>query len=125
VLATAAADLLLVRRKTMWLRFLFHVSYAVTVIADITVLFFVWPAYKRTRQRAFLFLALAFAVGVFDTICDHTIGLIRMGHTDLIAYRTLRNVAHYGVIIFGAVGVILLTRLYLARLLRADATPNV
>jgi hypothetical protein len=61
-----------------WLWILFYVSYAVTVIGNAIGIAVVWPAFTRTRHRAFLFLAAAFVLGIFDTICDHTIGTIEM-----------------------------------------------
>jgi hypothetical protein len=97
-----------------WLWILFYLSYAFTVIGDAIGIAVVWPAFKRTRHRAFLFLAAAFVLGIFDTICDHTIGTIEMAPAQWVAYRTLRRFSYYADIILLVAGVVLLTRSYLA-----------
>jgi hypothetical protein len=93
-----------------------YTSYAVTVVADIIGLAVVWPAYKRTRNRAFLLIAAACALGIFDTVCDHTIGGTHMPHGQFVAYRTLRRFTYYADVILIVSGVVLLTRAYLAML---------
>ena len=103
-----------------WLHFLSYVSYAVTVIADMIGLYVIWPAYKRTRHRAFLLLSAAFALGIFDTICDHTIGLMHMSFWEYLPYRTLRRLAYFADVILGLMGVILLTRSYLSSIGKTD-----
>jgi hypothetical protein len=111
---------------TTWLKILFYTSYAVTVIANVTVLFTVWPAYQRTRNRAFLYLAAALALGIFDTICDHTLGQADMAPVYYIPYRTVRRFAYFADVILLATGLTLLTRSYLASLPKdSDDTSNV
>jgi protein-S-isoprenylcysteine O-methyltransferase Ste14 len=111
---------------TTWLKILFYTSYAITVIADVTVLFAVWPAYKRTRHRAFLYIAAALVLGIFDTVCDHTLGQSDMSPAQYIPYRTIRRFAYFADIILWATGLILLTRSYLAAIGKeSDATSNV
>lgn len=108
-----------------WFNIFFYTGYAITVIAGVTALFCVWPAYKQTRHRAFLFLAAAFALGVFDAICDHTLGVMKMAPSEQKVYLIVRDLAYYATSILPAVGVILLTRSYLAALPRTDVKPPV
>jgi hypothetical protein len=97
-----------------WLSILYYISYAVTVVADIACLTVVWPAFKRTRHRAFLLLAAGSALGIFDTICDHTLGTIEMPRGQYVAFRTLRRFTYYADVILIVTGIILLTRAYLS-----------
>jgi hypothetical protein len=105
---------------TAWLQFLSYASYAITVIFDIAALVVVWPAFKRTRHKAFLLLAAGCALGVFDTICDHTIGLTHMPLGQYVLYRTLRRFAYFTDIVVTMLGIILLTRSYLSVVGKSD-----
>lgn len=96
-----------------WLTFLFHTSLVVQVTANLVVLSYVLPAFKRTRHRAFLLISVAFMIGTFDTVCDHTIGLDSMPHAQYVVYRTLRRLTYFSTIVLGAMGLVLLTRSYL------------
>jgi hypothetical protein len=96
------------------LYYLYYANYAVTVVAAVTVLFAVAPAFKRTRHRAFLYLTFAFMLRIFDVVCDYTIGRFRMPHSQYVFYRTLRMSASFTTVILLATGVIILTRSYLA-----------
>jgi uncharacterized membrane protein len=109
-----------------WLTLLYYVNYAITVVTGVAVLFAVAPAYKRTRHRAFLYLTFAFMLRLFDIVCDYTIGRFRMPHGEHVAYRTLRMFASFATVILLTVGIIMLTRSYLASSQsKSDATPNV
>ena len=94
--------------------FLYYLIYAVTIIAAVTVLFAVAPAFKRTRHRAFLYLTFAFMLTIFDKICDYTIGRFRMPHSQYVTYHTLRYCASFAAVILLATGIIILTCSYLA-----------
>jgi hypothetical protein len=91
-----------------------YISYAVTVLGNIIVIATAWPAFKRTRFRGFLFIAFASGLGIFDTICDHTIGGFRMSLAQRAAYYSVRRIGYFGDIIFLTIGIVLLTRRYLA-----------
>jgi hypothetical protein len=95
---------------------LFNLSLIITVAADIAVLFAVYPAFKRTKNKAFLLLGFAFLLGLFDTICDHTIALdaYRIGPQTFLAYYVLRKFSSFAVTLLDAAGVILLTRAFMA-----------
>src|ERR1700731_1137891 len=97
-----------------WLTFLFDFSYVVVVVVGVTVLFCVLPAYKRTRNRAFLYLTFAYMLAIFCAVSDHTIGLWHMSHQQWVSYRTLRWFAYFAAAILHAIGLILLSRSYLS-----------
>src|SRR5438046_46920 len=83
---------------------------------DAVALAVVWPAFKRTRNRGFLLIAFAFALGIFTTICDHTLATMRMSLLEWVFYRTIRRLSYFGDIICISVGVIVVTRSYLSQL---------
>jgi hypothetical protein len=95
-----------------WLSLLFDASYVVRVVVGVTVLFCVLPAYKRTRNRAFLYLTFAYMLSIFLAVCDHTIGLWDMSQRERVPYRTLLWFAYFADGILAAIGIILLTRSY-------------
>jgi hypothetical protein len=99
-----------------WLTLLYYGNYALTVITGVMVLFAVAPAYRRTHHRPFLYLTFAFMLRLFDLVCDYTIGRFRMSHGPYVAYRTLRMFTSFATVILLTVGLILLTRSYLASL---------
>ena len=108
-----------------WLTLLYYGNYAVTVITGVMVLFAVAPAYKRTHHRPFLYLTFAFMLRLFDLVCDYTIGRFRMPHGQYVAYRTLRMFTSFATVILLTVGLIMLTRFYLASLPpKSNASPN-
>jgi hypothetical protein len=81
-------------------------------MANVTILFYVVPAFKRTKNRAFLWIACASLLGTFDTVCDYTIGIgsYRRGHPEYVTYRTFRKFTYFADCIFAATGVVLLAR---------------
>src|SRR5437763_14239163 len=58
-----------------WLRFLTDVGLLITVGVDAIVLCHVFPAFRRTKNRAFLFIAIACVLGIIDSVYDHTVTL--------------------------------------------------
>ena len=98
-----------------WLRLLSNLSAVVQITGNVIVMFYVFPAYRRTSHRAFLLIWLACLLGVFATICDHTIGLESMEPTQYLAYRTLRRITHFVDVGLDVVGVVWLTQSYLQR----------
>src|SRR5215467_11128544 len=108
-----------------WLTFLYYGNYALMVITAVMVLFAVAPAYKRTRLRPFLYFTFAFMLRLFDLICDYTIGRLRMPHGQYVAYRTLRMFTSFATVILLTLGIIMLTRSYLASVPpKSTASPN-
>jgi|SRR6516225_3111403 hypothetical protein len=108
-----------------WLTLLYYGNYALTVIAGVMVLFAVAPAYKQTRHRPFLYLSFAFMLRLFDLICDYTIGRLRMLHGQYVAYRTLRMFTSFATVILLTLGIIMLTRSYLASVPhKSDSSAN-
>lgn len=97
-----------------WLRFLSFVSLCITVAVDILLLCHVYPAFRRTRNQAFVFLGIACALGVIDTVYDHTISLQTLGDHDYIIARTFRRFAYFVDEILWCIGVVLLVRPYLS-----------
>jgi hypothetical protein len=83
-----------------------------TITANVVVLFYTIPAFKRTGNRAFLWLGFAALLGTFDTVCDYTIGLDlhRKAHSDYLTYRALRKLTYCADCAFGATGIVLLAR---------------
>jgi hypothetical protein len=96
-----------------WLRFLFEFSFLVTVGADAVVLCHVFPVFRRTKNRAFLFIALACVLGIIGTVCDHTIGMHEMTGNNYIVYRTIRRFSYFADSILWATGIVLLARPYM------------
>lgn len=94
------------------LDFLVGLSPVVTITANVSVLFYVTPAFKRTRNLAFLFLGCAALLGTFDTVCDHTVGLdsYRHGGSGYVAYRSLRRLTYIADCVLGAAGIVLLAQ---------------
>jgi hypothetical protein len=87
-------------------------SPVVTIAANITVLCFVIPAYKRTKNVAFLLLGCAALLGTFDTVCDHLVVMDShlRGAPNYTIYRTLRRFTYFATCILGAAGVVMLAR---------------
>jgi|SRR5467141_1216208 zinc transporter ZupT len=105
--------------------FLFWIEFVVVVVTGVSVLFCVFPAYWRSHSHAFLYIAFAFMVGVFDSVADHTIALWHMPRRQYLAYVILRRLSRLTGFILLAVGVISLTRSYLAEAAPTDdTTPN-
>ena len=96
-----------------WLTFLSNTSALVTITANVIVIFYVFPAFKQTKRRALVLLGSACLLGIFDTLCDHTIGSNRMAHDDYVIYRTLRWFAHLVATGLETTGIVLLTQSYL------------
>src|SRR5438128_12196950 len=94
--------------------FLFWANFVIIVVTGVSVLFSVFPAYWRGHNRAFLYLAFAFMLAVFDTVADHSIALWHMPHQQYVAYLVLRRIVHLAAFILLAVGVVSLTRSYFA-----------
>jgi hypothetical protein len=104
--------------------YLFWISFVLSVVVGVTVLFAVWPAYWRSHNRAFLYLAFAYMLGIFDAVADHTIALWHVPRHEYLAFLILRRLVHFAAVILFAVGVIRLTRSYFNTVPRThDTTP--
>jgi hypothetical protein len=107
-----------------WLRLLSYVYYALTVVAGVTVLFAVAPAYKQTRHRGFLLLTFGTMLRIFDLICDYTIGRFRMPRGEYVFYHSLRWFAAFAAVILLSAGIVVLTRSYLTGA-ASEKMPNI
>jgi hypothetical protein len=103
-----------------WLSFLFHLSLIIGLVAHLTVLYCVYPAFKRTKNPGFLFLFFGFLIGTFILISEHTIGLNYMPALQHGIYITSLRFASYGATVLEACGIVALTRAYLLLLTAKD-----
>lgn len=101
---------------------MYTASLVVTVAVDGTVLWFVLPAYSRTRHVGFLLIAIASAVGIAGTIWDHTVGQRSMDDGQLATYTTLRYLRYFIDSVLYGIGMIALTRTFLRRFDRSLPT---
>jgi hypothetical protein len=105
--------------------YLFWISFVVSVVVGVTVLFAVWPAYRRSHDRTFLYLAFAYILAIFDAVADHTVALWHVPRQQYLAFAILRRLVHFAAVILFAVGVLRLTRSYFTTGARNhDTTPN-
>ena len=95
------------------LTFLSNTDAVIHITADVVVIFYVFPAFRQTGQRAFVLIGSACLLGMFNTVCDHTIGRYPMASTDYLLYRTLRHLTYYVTVIFDTIGIVLLVQSYL------------
>lgn len=98
----------------------------ITVTANVAVLYYVVPAFKRTRNRAFLWLGCAALLGTFDTLLDCTVGvdLHRKSRSEYETFRILRRCTYFGDCAFSATGIILLAQAAVARIPSEDSTSD-
>ena len=96
-----------------WLRFLSHLSLVISVAVDAVVLCHVYPAFRRTRNKAFIFIVIACALGIIDTVYDHTANLQALSDHDYIVARTFRRFMYFADMICWCIGMVLLVRPYL------------
>ncbi len=115
----------------IWLRFLSHLSLVLTIAVDAIVLCHVYPAFKRTRNKAFIFIAIACVLGIIDTVYDHTVSLQPMGDPNYIVTRTFRRLMYFADLISWCIGIVLLVRPVLnahssvaAEAVKSEASPN-
>jgi hypothetical protein len=97
-----------------WLMFLYNLSLLISVGVDAIVLCHIFPAFRRTRNKAFLFIAIACVLGIVDTVWDHTGRLQATTDHSYIVLRTIRRFTYFANCIVWCIGVLLLTRSYLA-----------
>jgi hypothetical protein len=96
-----------------WLRFLYQAEGLAWIAVNVTVLFMIYPAYRRTKSLALLLLGWAYLIGAFDSICDDTSGLTRLFGTDYNIYHTFRRFSDIVICILSGTGLILLVRSFL------------
>ena len=98
-----------------WLSFLNNLSLLVTVGTDVIILCHVVPAFGRTKNKAFLFLAFACLLGIVDSVYDHTLAsrVRRLEYDIYVAISTLRRFAYFVDCIAFTTGIVLLLRPYL------------
>jgi len=97
-----------------WLQFLFKISLLITVGADLIVLAHVFPAFRRTKNKAFLYISIACVFGIIDTVCDHLDVLQALQGDAYVIYRTLRRFGFFADIIFWTIGIVMIARPFLA-----------
>jgi hypothetical protein len=107
-----------------WLRFLSHVSLVISVAVDAVVLCHVYPAFRRTGNKAFVFIVIACALGIIDTVYDHTVTLRFLSDNDYIVARTFRRFMYFADMICWGIGMVLLVRPYLKNPAQPGAPPN-
>ena len=106
--------------------YLWWIGFVIAVVVGVTVLFAVFPAYWRSHDRAFLYLAFAYMIGIFDAVAERTVALWHVPRQQYLAFLILRRLVHFAVVILFAVGVIRLTRSYFTNRTRNhDTTPIV
>ena len=93
--------------------FLYNAAWLIEIGAAVIILYYVFPAYKRTRHVGLLLLSFSSAIWAFDTICDHTIGQTPMTGLAYYGYRALRYSTYIAETILYTVGVLLLLRSFL------------
>ncbi len=96
-----------------WLRFLSYVSLSLTVAVNVIILCYAYPAFRRTRDKAFVFLAVACALGIVVTVHDHTVIPQSSTDHDYIIARTFRRFAYFVDEILWCTGLVLLIRSHL------------
>jgi hypothetical protein len=102
--------------------YLFWITFVVVVVTSVSVLFCVFPAYWRSHTRAFLYLAFAFMLSIFDAVADHTVALWHVPRQQYFAYIVLRRLVGLTGWILLAAGVVSLTRLHFSGTTRHDRT---
>jgi hypothetical protein len=85
-------------------------SFVVAVSANVAVIFNFIPAFRRTKNRAFVLIGFAALLGEFDTVCDHTIAIDMRGNPAYATYRIARRFTFMAGCVLGTAGVILLAR---------------
>jgi len=103
-------------RFMTWLEFLHKLSLMIGLGVDAVILYYVVPAFRRTRNIAFLFIAIACVVSVIGTVSDCTVDYRGLSESDYILFKTLRYFGYCLDFIFWAIGVVLLVRTALAGL---------
>jgi len=98
-----------------WLEFLTNLSGIAQVTGNVIVLYYVLPAYRRTKHGAFILLGFAFMIATFDTVSDFTIGRDLMNPSSHLIYRTARRFSHLAVVGLETAAVVWLTQAYLRR----------
>jgi len=99
--------------RPTWLNVLFDASLVIQVVANLIVMQCLYPAYKSTKHRGFLYLFLGYLIGTFDTVCDHSISLLPMAHFQYVIYHTLRRFTYFADIVLCTAGLIWLTKSFL------------
>jgi len=96
-----------------WLQFLNTAEWLSVIGVNVTVLYCIYPIYKRTRSRALVLLGYAYLIGTFDVVCNHTIGAERMTYKIAVTYRTFHYLIYIGVTLLGGIGLLKLLNAFL------------
>ena len=107
-----------------WLRFLNQLSLVISVGTDVLILFYVYPAFQRTRNKAFVLIAIACVLGIIDTVYDHIVVTTGMSNSDYIFARTFRRFTYFANVVLSTPGTIMLVQSYLSKGARVKDSPN-
>jgi hypothetical protein len=92
---------------------LYDFEFVVYVATGVVLLFYVFPAFKRFRTRGLFFMTVSFALDVFVTVFDHTIGKRGTPNpNDWWTYSLCREVVWMVAVILGTVGLLSFLRDY-------------
>ena len=80
------------------------------IACNVTVLYCLYPAYKRTKSSALALLSFAYLITIFLDITYRTIGKSRMTHAEYEGYWTVYGLTYIVTCIIGATGLIILLR---------------
>jgi hypothetical protein len=104
---------------------LFDAAETLYFAADIVVLFYVFPAYKRHKRRSLLLLFFASLLSAFVMFYDWTIGMRQLQETDYVILYSLRQVVSIAANILWVTGTLMFLRDFdLARLGRLPVLPS-
>jgi hypothetical protein len=106
-----------------WVHFFYFAGHLLQIIANVIILYKIFPLYKRTKQLSFLLLFYAYLIGTFDTICDLTIGQNKMVGSTYIAYYSMRRLAYISDIVLFLIGFLLLLDSYIRYYESASTKP--
>jgi hypothetical protein len=96
-----------------WLQFLRTVEWLTVIAVNVTVLYYLYPVYKRTKSRALMLIGYADLIWTFVSICNHTIGVERMTYNMTVTYRTLSYLSDIGASVLDCIGFLMLMRAFL------------
>ena len=98
-----------------------QLDFMVTVAVNITVAYLVFPAYKRTHHKGFLFWGLGALLSLWNTVSYHTFGMTQSGYEfTRYSYRILFVVDA----ILGVIGTVMVIKSYLRLFDATQATPD-
>jgi urea transporter len=92
------------------LQFLSYFNLFFSTGLNSVVLAYVVPVFWRTKQRAFLLIAIACAISIVDVVFSHVFRISSRTDPAYVTYQTVRWCIHFTDSIFWCLGVVLLVR---------------